>query len=272
MTAVVVHAASSGGLAAGGTTAPVRMLCFPHTGGRASAYARWARVLGEDVEVHGHDYPGRYRRAGEPMVVDAATLLTDAADAARRLADRPLVLFGHSMGGWVAFETALRLERDGLRVAGVVVSAARPPAAVTGRAPVGDEDDEALARRVRAWGGIEESLLADPSFREAVFPAIRADLAVADDYRGCGGRVQAPLLALAGRDDRTVPSSEVAGWRDCAGDWRGLHIVPGAHFYTVTAEATVLRLVRHHCRGFADELSGRATDLTDGGSCSTSSP
>ncbi|MCL2468082.1 MAG: alpha/beta fold hydrolase [Micrococcales bacterium] len=264
MTAVVARDASTVAVT-GRTTTPVRMLCFPHTGGRASAYARWARDLGEEVEVHGHDYPGRYRRAGEPMVMDAATLLDDAVRTAYQLADKPLVLFGHSMGGWVAFETALRLESEGLRVAGVIVSAARTPGAPVGRGRPDDEDDEALTRRVRAWGGIEESLLADPSFRAAVFPAIRADLAVASDYQGRRGRVRAPLLALAGRDDLTVPSSEVAGWRDYCEDWRGLHIMPGAHFFTVTAETAVLRLVRNHCRRFAEEFSGRMTNLTKGG-------
>ncbi|MDR3067888.1 MAG: alpha/beta fold hydrolase [Cellulomonas sp.] len=265
MTAVVHGASGAATVVGSRATAPVRMLCFPHTGGRASAYARWARGLSADVEVHSHDYPGRYRRAGEPMVVDAATLLADAARSARRLADQPLVLFGHSMGGWVAFETARRLESDGFCVAGVIVSAARPPGAPVRRERIGYEDDEALTRRVRAWGGIDESLLADPSFRAAVFPYIRADLAVTDDYQGGCGRVRAPLLALAGRDDLTVPSTEVAGWRECSEDWRGVHVMPGAHFYTVTAEAAVLRLVRHHCRRFAEEFPGRATDPTKGG-------
>ncbi len=41
--------------------------------------------------------------------------------------DRPFVLFGHSMGGMVAFRLAQKLEREGIYPQAVIISAIQPP-------------------------------------------------------------------------------------------------------------------------------------------------
>src|SRR6059058_3650797 len=90
----------------------VRLICFPHAGGSASAYVPLARALAPEVEVLAVQYPGRQDRRHEPPIEDVNRLADLAADVLPTDSARPYALFGHSMGALVAYETALRLSQD----------------------------------------------------------------------------------------------------------------------------------------------------------------
>ncbi|MEV4257328.1 alpha/beta fold hydrolase, partial [Spirillospora sp. NPDC049652] len=107
--------------------APLRMFCFPHAGGSAVFYRSWAEAVGPAVELHAVQYPGRADRLRDPLVPDARRLARLVAGAIGQYADRPAVLFGHSMGALVAYETALLMRERGLPLAHLVASGARSP-------------------------------------------------------------------------------------------------------------------------------------------------
>ncbi|MFJ1898745.1 thioesterase II family protein [Streptomyces sp. NPDC088115] len=146
----------------------------------------WAAPGGR-FEVYAARYPGRADRAAEPCGTDVCDLAAGVA----ALADRPVALFGHSMGVWAAFETALLLERGGVPPSHLFVSG--PPAAVRNprrrrasappprSAPAGLETaspDELAVILVRL-GGTDPALLDDPGLLGRYFPYIRADLLMA---------------------------------------------------------------------------------------------
>ncbi|WP_181784834.1 thioesterase II family protein, partial [Pseudonocardia pini] len=101
--------------------AAVRLVCLPHAGGAASAYRPWLAVAPADVELTLVQYPGRQDRIREEPWRDAVAMARAIVEELRG-ETRPLVLFGHSLGGTIAFEVARRLRRPPVRL---VVSAQR---------------------------------------------------------------------------------------------------------------------------------------------------
>ena len=94
--------------------AGVRLYCLPYAGGGTRIFDAWPAALGPGVEVCPILLPGREDRIGEEPIGRRADLVPLLADALAPGMTRPFALYGHSMGGLVAFELArLLAERGG---------------------------------------------------------------------------------------------------------------------------------------------------------------
>lgn len=107
----------------GGPAPRLRLLCFPHAGGTAQLFHGWPALLPADVEVLAVPLPGRQDRLAEPCVESMAAMADVIATALLPWLDRPLALFGHSMGACVAYEVTLCLEARGIVPSHLMVSA-----------------------------------------------------------------------------------------------------------------------------------------------------
>lgn len=203
-----------------------RLVCFPYAGGGTSVFWPWAEVLGRRVEVWFAQLPGRERRFGEPARTDMAAVADPLAAAVEELGS-PVTLFGHSMGGLIAFEVARRL---GERVERLLVSASKAPRLPLGHAPHLGGDDE-LVDWITRLGGVPAGV--EPDMLALLLPTLRADLTLVDGYLGAGSPspVAVPVTAFAGTDDPLATVEQVSAWRDYTTAAFELVTRPGAHFY-----------------------------------------
>jgi surfactin synthase thioesterase subunit len=225
-------------------------VCFPHAGGAASWYAPLARLLAPAVDVVAVQYPGRQDRLSEPCL-DSITALRDAVVAQLLAApgwlDRPVALFGHSMGAVVAYEVARTLEHDhGRPPRALFVSGRRAPS--THRVEqVHLGGDAALLREVARLGGTPPELLDDPDVHDLVLPALRGDYRAIETYAWRPGpEPGGPLWALVGDDDPVTTPAEAAAWRPHTSGLFERRVFPGRHFYLADPgpAAEVAALVR----------------------------
>lgn len=181
--------------------------------GRAPATAR-ERVLCED-RIREEPWTDALAMAG-------ALVALLAADA------RPLVLFGHSLGGTLAYEVARRLPRPPERL---VVSARLAPTVPPATVFHGGTDEE-LATELCRLGGTDAAVLAHPELRALVLPAFRADLRAADGYVHLPGPpLRCPVHLLLGADDPAVGRADALRWAEVAPAGFTHRVLPGGHFY-----------------------------------------
>lgn len=83
--------------------ARLRLFCLPYAGGGASIFRTWSESL-PIVEICPIQLPGRERRIAEPPFDRLEPLLQSLTAAILPYLDKPFALFGHSMGGLLAFE------------------------------------------------------------------------------------------------------------------------------------------------------------------------
>jgi pyochelin biosynthetic protein PchC len=209
-----------------------RLVCLPHAGGSPTFFRDWPGHLDGSVEILAVCYPGRQDRFAEPCVTDMGEMAAEVARALLPLTDRPLALFGHSMGATVGFEAA-RILRDehGVTLACLLVSGAVPPHLVP-RGTRHTEGDDALVADILEQGATESAMLADPEMREFLMPAIRGDYRLIETYEFAAGGapLDTPVVAYYGEQDTDAAVG--------AAEWGRLtHVpveavaLPGGHFY-----------------------------------------
>lgn len=228
---------------AGGPT----LVCFPHAGGAATAYAPFARALAGDADVLALQYPGRQERLSERCIDDIDELVAAIVPELDGWLDQPFALFGHSMGAIVAFEVARVLEHDrGLVPAGLFASGRRAPSTVRDER-VHQGGDPSLLREIRRLGGTPPQLLDDEEIQEMMLPALRGDYRAIETYVWRPGPLlSCPIWALLGAADPLTTPAEAAAWAShTTGDF-ALHTLPGQHFYLATQLAATAALVARH--------------------------
>ncbi|MFI9630379.1 alpha/beta fold hydrolase [Streptomyces sp. NPDC052042] len=226
------------------STAPVvRLACFPHAGGSASAFLPLIRELPQEVDVLAVQYPGRQDRRAEPLIDNIENLVSPLVEVLRSQTGPPLVLFGHSMGATVAYEVARALEQRGVGPAALVVSGRRAPTTNVGSL-VHLYDDDRLIDELRSLDGTDRGLLADPELLELVLPAIRNDYHAVGNYvHRPGTPLSCPLTVLTGAADANVSAGEASAWSDVAAGSTHVHTFPGGHFFLFERAAEVCSVI-----------------------------
>ncbi|MFG1778054.1 thioesterase II family protein [Micromonospora sp. NPDC049051] len=224
-------------------SAPVQLFCLPYAGGGASIFRRWQDGL-PDVEVLPVQLPGRENRISEDPAFRAA-------DVAYAIAERirgPYAIYGHSMGGRVAFEIVRELRRAGrplplrLYVGGARAPHVNAPSHFDGLSEV---DDDELLRRLEAGGGLPAGLLEYPELVELLLPLLRADFAQVDGYRYTPEEpLPMPIVAFSGRADDTVYREHSGGWREHSSAGFTLHEIDGGHFFLNERLPELLAVIR----------------------------
>lgn len=213
-----------------------RLVCFPHAGGAASWFQPFGRHVAGRAELVAVQYPGRQDRRSEPLVADIRAVADQIAPLLTR--DRPLHLFGHSMGAMIAFEVALRVEPDQLFVSG-----RRAPQIVRDDR-VHQLPDEGLIAEVRKLAGTNARVFDDEELVRMVLPAIRADYRAAETYRyRPGPALSCPVTALTGDADPKASVDEVGQWRERTTGAFALKVFAGGHFFLSDNRSAVAAVV-----------------------------
>lgn len=222
--------------------ARLRLVCFPYAGSGPSAYLGWVRHLPPAVELRLVAPPGRELREDEPPESDLSRYLDGVLAALRDDPFMPVALFGHSLGGLMAYEVARRLADTGRPPRHLFVSA-KEPAEVPLRFPdLHLRDDAGMIEGLRMLNeGLAPELENDPLLMASVLRNLRADWALmAQVPTGPVPALDLPLTVLWSPDDPTTEESSLHLWdRRVRGPVRYEAFAGGHQFLNQQAAAVV---------------------------------
>ncbi|WP_165665266.1 thioesterase II family protein [Metapseudomonas otitidis] len=243
-------------------SAPIslRLFCLPYSGASAMAYNRWRRILPAWLVVQPLELPGRGMRMDEPLHTRLDTLVAQLAREVAPQVQQPYALFGHSLGGLLAFELAHALREKGLpEPLALFPSATAGPA----RRNVDDyrdaKSDAELIARLRSLQGTPEEALANEELLRLTLPILRADFLVAGSYAYRRREpLQAPIHVLGGKADE-LRVDELLDWQDETATGFSLDMFEGHHFFLQQQEAAVLRTLKRYAEQHLLRLRARTS-------------
>lgn len=210
----------------------MRILLFPYACGGASIYRTWHNLFPSEIEVIPIQLPGRENRISEKPFTRLVEVTDYLFETLKPLYDRPLALFGHSMGSLISYELAIRLEKAGYTPAHLFVSAHSSP----DNGKLGSNDhllsDKKLINRLRELSFTPEPVLQNQDLMKLLLPLIRADFAMCETYEyNNHPALNCPITVFGGTNDKEVSLDELDKWKAFSNASFSKNELKGDHFF-----------------------------------------
>jgi surfactin synthase thioesterase subunit len=219
----------------------MRLVCLPYAGAGIAPFAKLDRMGRPGFEVMAVRLPGREGDLERPPLrtwPEVRDFLT--AEVVPALAGE-YVIYGHSVGALTGYELCRMAEDRGVPPVALCVAAYPGPPAEGPAVQLGIEDDEQLVAYLTRTGAGAAVRSLPREVLELVLPALRADLGLADSWRGDGNRaLRSPVLALHGTVDNTMRAEDMLAWKAWTTGRFETSTVTGDHLFVRDQPAQVL--------------------------------
>ncbi|MEN3385361.1 MAG: hypothetical protein V7608_5405 [Hyphomicrobiales bacterium] len=248
----------------GGTHARKRLYCLPYAGGSAGIYRSWPELVSPDINIWGVEYPGHGSRIGESLV-DCVEKLADSVANAIAAERTPYVLFGHSMGSLVAFETCHRLATYNAGTPELlVVSGHRAPRLPPSTPSLHAAPDAEFIAHLRELGATPPEVFGSSELLELMLPILRSDFRACETYAPpARSPLHIPIAVYGGLADKDTSCDSLRAWkhettRDCV-----VRMFSGGHFFLRDSASRVAAVLEHDlANAFTSHRADRASGDT----------
>ena len=213
----------------------MKLFCFPHAGGFSLYYGFLQKYEYQNIDrIFLFDYPrNSFKFNGTPTDFKQYTDAAVDYIKANKAKGEPYMLFGHSMGAFIACEAALAMQNDfGDSPAGVIVSGQNPPYAVTqGKLREMPKDLYAFAKEL---GGVPQKILDNKKMCERLYRFAEADMKAVAAYQPTTIKPEKRLkcgMLLQGSDDIVVDPKYHNDWDKTFQKIFMDKVFDGGHFY-----------------------------------------
>ncbi|SFF06883.1 Surfactin synthase thioesterase subunit [Chitinophaga sp. CF118] len=184
----------------------------------------------KDFEVVTPELPGRGQRMRENLLNDFEQAAEDMyRQVISKLNSSRFVLYGHSMGAYLALRVANMLDRASTPPACLLVSGNAGPGIYSPKKRYLLEHDE-FFNEVGRLGGLPPEILSNKEILEFYEPILRADFEVAErNNTAMEPPVNMPLFAMMG--DKEGKVGQISNWQRFTNSSFNYEILEGDHFF-----------------------------------------
>jgi medium-chain acyl-[acyl-carrier-protein] hydrolase len=222
--------------------ARLRLFCFPYAGGGANIFYRWPGSLPESVELCLVHLPGRQQRINEPPFERLSEMMEAIERPLLPYLDKPLALFGHSMGGLISFELSRHLRRNyGVQPSQLFVSGCGAPQRSQALPPIQSLPPDRFLVELGRVIGVNGRMTANSQLAALMLPTLKADFALCQTYSYTPEPpLDCAMSVYGGLRDVNVKYEHLEGWREETTGAVAIHLFGGDHFFIHTAEPLLL--------------------------------
>jgi surfactin synthase thioesterase subunit len=156
-----------------------KILCFSYAGGSKYSFSAMEKAKPENVKLITYDYPGRGQRLNEKLVKEIDELVEDMYHQIEPELYAPYLIYGHSMGGLVAYKLVILIRSKGHRLPETVfITGCNAPSAWEKKKLLHNLPYNELITELKEMGGIPTTILNDKDSMQFFEPILRADFSV----------------------------------------------------------------------------------------------
>ncbi len=226
----------------------INLLLLPYAGGGAGIFRGWEARLPARIHPVPIVLPGRGTRHGEELLHTWPALIDVLSRDMQRYLERPVAIFGHSLGALIALELAHVMRRSfGQEPVWLGVSACIAPSRRHREFKWLHCPEDEFIQELRSLNGTPRELLDNRELLDLLLPILRADFHLAGVYEDQDRLpLTMPMLILGGAQDKesSACAENLAAWRDETTGPARIEMIDAGHFFVDTHREAVIQAVR----------------------------
>ncbi len=227
-----------------------KLICIPYAGSGSNIFYKWQKVIGKDVEILPVQLPGREKRITEECMTDCEKVVEGIAGQLINLIDdHEFAIFGHSMGGIIAYELCRQLQKKYNISPKICFISASHIDADNEKIYLSKLDDEAFVQKLRQYGGINDEILKYPEFFDVFVKILKNDFRLIENYTISEDDkvIHVPIRNYIGTDDNLMKMEKMNDWREYTDLGYTYRIFNGNHFF-ISDEANMKEICSDICK------------------------
>jgi surfactin synthase thioesterase subunit len=214
--------------------AKLKLVCLHHVGGSAPMYLNWSHAIPENIELSSIQLPGRGDLFKHEIIDNIAIASQEVATLLNTEIHLPYILFGHSLGALLAYETICYLQKNKMPLPiHFIASGLSAPHKLKSLVRRHLLSNEELIQLLASYdkGRVEQSKVYF-DLLELLLPAVRGDFKMHDDYSYQQSELMTcPVTAVAGDQDGFHVEENIRGWSELTTNKFTYTLLPGGHMY-----------------------------------------
>jgi surfactin synthase thioesterase subunit len=236
----------------------INLICLPYAGGNAYSYNSFRRYFDGKLNMVTPELPGRGANYGGTLVRNLYTMADSVFKELFKQMNEPYALYGHSMGGLLAYLVARKAARERLPMPVHLFCSGCAAPSVPGSDAFHQLPDDLFIAKLRALGGSDETILNSRELMEFYLPVIRADFEASEtfEYRP-GIKLNIPVTVMNGKED-DISEADAAAWQMETSRPLSILNFPGDHFFIFEHIPAISNIIINTLLG---EITPPATQL-----------
>lgn len=219
----------------------VNLLCIPYSGGSKYSFATLLKKAPSNLNPVVLELPGRGGRSGEKLCDNIAMIEEDILRRSLQFIDGPYAIYGHSMGGLLAFLLAKRIVRNGLPepIHLFITGTSGPSVTVDRKYHLLNKQD--FLEKIKSLKGMPDEILENAELMDYFEPIIRSDFKLSETYvYPPPPPFKFPITVIVGEEE-DMEYEDVKAWELESSAGVAISKLPGSHFFIFDHAESIMK-------------------------------
>lgn len=225
-----------------------KVICLPHAGGMAMSYKCFERYADKDIQFIIVELSGHGGRCGEGLYNTFEEAVDDIYKQIKDvIREEEYIIFGHSMGSWLAFELYYKIKREkNTMPMHMFFSGNVSPFYEKDRIKSSDLSDEVFLENIVREGLTSREIFEDSKLREIFLPVLKHDFQMLEDYYPEASRelIHCEITVMGGYQDISM-GNKIESWRSLTSKKCKVYYFKGDHFFLFSNAQEVVKIIAH---------------------------
>ncbi|MGF7081422.1 thioesterase II family protein [Mucilaginibacter sp. UYCu711] len=224
----------------------INLICLAFAGGNRYSYRLFSEKAPPVLNLITLEYPGRGSRIKEELATDITLLIDDLYVQVNAIANSgPYAIYGHSMGGLLAYLLTLKLaENNREQPQHVFISGTSGPSSKSRSEKMRHLlERAAFIEEIRKLDGMPQEILENEELLAYLEPILRADFKISENYQHTDRLpLNLPFTVITGSEEE-LETEDVLLWQKETTQQVDFIQLPGKHFFILQHPEKILDII-----------------------------